>query len=144
MNMFRDINHIHYTSLRLLFLSIMRLLMVTHWCYSNLNLLYYMHVGSRNQYARRGWGIISFDCWIPAPTQKSKCRDCSFFFIALWAIHVFQHYLAWFAYCWTLLSGFHLGFLSRGGKRDNSRVKGGGGQRLFVCFSIHKEWRFAH
>ena len=27
-------NHIHYTSLRLLFSFIMHLLMVTHWCYS--------------------------------------------------------------------------------------------------------------
>ena len=32
----------------------------------------------------------------------------------------------------------HLGFLSKGGKRDNSRVKGGGGAKTIVCLPCVK------
>ena len=40
------------------------------------------------------------------------------------------------------ISGFHLGFLSREGKHDNSRVKGGA--KTIVCFSFCEEGRCAH
>ena len=36
-------------------------------------------------------------------------------------------------------TGFHLGFLSRGGKRDNSRVKGAGVTKTIVYFSTREE-----
>ena len=74
-------NHIHYTSLCLLFSIIMLLLMVTHWCYPYFESS--MHVGEIHliYYAHSGWGIISFDRRITAwlinscTYSKSKRRD---------------------------------------------------------------------
>ena len=52
-NICRD-NHIHYTSLRLLFSIIMHLLMATHWCHPQFKSSMRVHVGEIH-YAHRGW-----------------------------------------------------------------------------------------
>ena len=89
-------NHIHYTSLRLVFSIIMCLLMVTHWCYPYLNLLC-MHACGRNnipcRLVDRGWGhnhcCITARLLYSCTYSRSKRRYVKWMWLSLQILFVY-------------------------------------------------------